>query len=176
MITALTAVLFLGAFTVATAQVSPTTSLFDKYNGKDGYTTVSISKDLFGLFADIDASDPEAQEMKDMMGQLEGIRILMYEAESESDAELSKFRGEIGKFNLEGFSELMVVKEKDEEVKFLALKKGDKIGELLLLINEPKEAGFISITGLIDLNTVAKLSQTMKMEGMENLEKLEEQK
>ena len=176
MIIALTALLFMGFAVEVAAQSSPTGKLFEKYSGKDGYTTVSISKELFGMFSEIEATDPEAKEIKEMMGQLENIRILMYEAETETDPELAKFKGEIAKFNLEGLSELMVVKEKGQEVKFMAQKKGDKISELLLLINEGNEAGFISITGLIDLNTVAKLSKTLKMEGMENLEKLHQEK
>ena len=68
----------------------------------------------------------------------------------------------------------MAVKDGGEEVKFLARKKGDKIGELLLLINSGKEAGFVSIVGLIDMNTVAKLSKTMNIEGMDKLNKLDD--
>lgn len=168
--------MFLAFAFTASAQDSPTSKLYDKYSGKDGYTTVSISKELFGMFAEIDMDDPEAQEIKEMMSQLDGIKILMYEAENEGDAELAKFKAEISSVKAANFTELMVVKEKGEEVKFLANKKGDKIGELLLLINSGNEAGFISISGLIDMNTVAKLSKTMKIDGMENLQKLEEEK
>lgn len=168
--------MFLFAAFTATAQDSPTKSLFDKYGGKDGYTTVTISKELFSMFAQIDDTAADAQEIKDMMSQLDGIQILMYEAETEDDPELLKFKSELGKVNASGYSELMVVKEKGEEVKFLALKKGDKIGELLLLIQSGNEAGFVSIKGLIDMNTVAKLSKAMNFEGMDKLEKLEDEK
>jgi hypothetical protein len=158
------------------AQSSSALALYDKYGGKDGYTTVSISKELFGMFADMDSDDPDMQEVKAMMEQLEGIKILMYETEVSDDAELVKFKGEVSKLQVEGFSELMVVKQTGEEVKFLARKKGDKIGELLLVINGEKEAGFITITGTIDMNTIGKLSKTMNFEGMDNLEKLNEEK
>ena len=158
------------------AQNSSAIALFDKYGGKDGYTTVSISKELFGMFADMDSDDPDMVEVKAMMEQLEGIKILMYEAEATDDAELSKFRGEVGKLQVEGYTELMVVKQTGEEVKFLSKKKGDKIGELLLVINGEKEAGFIAITGTIDMNTIGKLSKAMNFEGMDNLEKLNEEK
>ena len=168
------AMMFLFASFTMLAQDNPTKKLYDKYGGKDGYTTVTISKELFGMFAEIDSDDPDAQEVKDMMSQLDGIQILMYEAKDKGDAELQKFKSEIEKVKADNYTELMVVKESGEEVKFLALKKGDKIGELLLLISSDKEAGFVSISGLIDMNTVAKLSKTMKIEGMENLEKLQE--
>ena len=156
------------------AQNSSAIALFDKYGSKDGYTTVSISKELFGMFADMDSEDPDMKDVKLMMEQLDGIKILMYETENADNAELASFKGEISKLQVEGFSELMVVKQTGEEVKFLAKKKGDKIGELLLVINGEKEAGFIVITGTIDMNTIGKLSKTMNFEGMDNLEKLNE--
>jgi hypothetical protein len=158
------------------AQNSSALSLYDNYGGKDGYTTVSISKELFGMFADIDSDDPDMKEAKTMMEQLDGIKILMYETENADDAELARFKGEVGKLQVTGYSELMVVKQTGEEVKFLAQKKGDKIGELLLIINGEKQAGFISISGTIDMNTIGKLSKTMNIEGMENLEKLNDDK
>jgi hypothetical protein len=127
------------------------------------------------MFADMDAEDPDMAEVKAMMEQLEGIKILMYESEAVGDAELARFKGEVGKLQVEGFSELMVVKSTGEEVKFLAKKKGDKIGELLLVINSDKEAGFIVITGTIDMNTIGKLSKTMNIEGMDKLNKLDEE-
>jgi hypothetical protein len=167
--------MFLFASFTMMAQDSPTKKLYDKYGGKEGYTTVTISKELFGMFAEIDSDDPDAQEIKEMMSQLDGIQILMYEAKDESDAELKKFKDEISKVKAEDYTELMMVKESDEEVKFLARKKDDKIGELLLLINSGKEAGFVSIVGLIDMNTVAKLSKTMNIEGMDKLNKLEDE-
>ncbi len=158
------------------SQTSTVVALFDKYGGKEGYTTVSISKELFGMFADMESDDPDMQEVKAMMEQLDGIKILMYETENTDDAELLKFKGEVSKLQVEGYSELMVVKQTGEEVKFLSKKKGDKIGELLLVINGEKETGFITITGTIDMSTIGKLSKTMNFEGMDNLEKLNEEK
>jgi hypothetical protein len=155
---------------------SPTDNLFEKYNGKDGFTTVHITQELFGLFADLDESDPDVAEMKTMMEQLQYIRILMYDmADGGRQSELEAFRNDIKASNLTGYSELMNVKEKDQEVKFMAKKNDGKISELLLLINEPNEAGFISIVGNIDINTVSKLSKTIHMDGMDELEKLDKE-
>jgi len=170
--------LLLSSAQLLNAQNSSAIALFDKYGGKDGFTTVSISKDLFGMFANMDADDPDSKEVKAMMEQLDGIKILMYETKDSTNpgAALASFKSEIGKLQTSGYSELMVVKQPNEEVKFLAMKKGDKIGELLLVINGEKEAGFISITGTIDMATIGKLSKTMNFEGMDKLEKLNEEK
>ncbi len=173
-ITALT-ILLLASAQVMQAQNSSALALYDKYGGKDGYTTVSISKELFGMFAEIDSDDPDMQEVKAMMEQLDGIKILMYESKTDGDAQLNSFRGEVSKLQVEGYTELMEVKQTGEEVKFLSKKKGDKIGELLLVINGEKEAGFISISGLIDMNTIGKLSKAMNFEGMDKLEQLNDE-
>jgi hypothetical protein len=158
------------------AQNSSALKLYDQYGGKEGYTTVSISKELFGMFATMDTDDPDMQEVKAMMEQLDGIKILMYETDYAGSSELAKFKDEIGKLQVQGYSELMQVKQPGEEVKFMSMKKGDKIGELLLLINGEKEAGFISITGLIDMNTIGKLSKTMNFEGMDKLNELNKER
>ncbi len=175
----LSAFFLLAGMNQAPAQ-SPTDKLFDKYSGMEGFTTVHISQELFDMFADMEleeAGDQEVKEVQEMMTQLKYIRILMYEAKEGTMDELMDFKSEMKKFDLEGFSELMMVKEEDEEVKFMA-RKGDnnKISELLLIINEADEAGFISINGNIDMKTVSKLSKTMKLNGMEHLEELEEEK
>jgi hypothetical protein len=174
---ALTMLLLMSA-QLLNAQNSSAIALFDKYSGKDGFTTVSISKDLFGMFANMNADDPDSKEVKAMMEQLDGIKILMYETKDSTNttAGLASFKSEVSKLQTSGYSELMVVKQPNEEVKFLAMKKGDKIGELLLVINGDKEAGFISITGTIDMNTIGKLSKTMNFEGTDKLEKLNEEK
>lgn len=168
---AITVMMIMGMQTIF-AQNSAALSLYDKYGGKEGYTTVSISKELFSMFADMETDDPEMLEVKQMMNELDGIKVLMYEAEDASDAELARFRSEVEKIQVQGYTELMVVKQTGEEVKFLSMKQGDKIGELLLLINGEKEAGFITITGLIDMKTIGKLSKAMNFEGMEKLEEL----
>jgi hypothetical protein len=154
------------------AQNSAALSLYDKYGGKEGYTTVSISKELFSMFAEMETDDPDMLEVKQMMDELDGIKVLMYEAETATDPELASFKSEVAKIQVQGYTELMVVKQTGEEVKFLSMKKGDKIGELLLLINGEKEAGFVTITGLIDMKTIGKLSKAMNFEGMDKLDGL----
>jgi hypothetical protein len=172
---AITMLLLMSA-SLVNAQNASALALFDKYSGKDGFTTVSISKELFGMFSDMNAEDPDSKEVKAMMEQLDGIKILMCDEDSTNTGRLTSFKTEVEKLQVNGFSELMVVKQTDEEVKFLAQKKGDKIGELLLIINGKDQAGFILISGTIDMSTIGKLSKTMNFEGMNNLEKLNEEK
>ncbi len=161
---------------IAMAQMSPTDKLFNSYSGKEGYTTVHISKELFNMMSqvNVETEDPEAKEMVDAMSKLEFIRILM--AEKKEVKGFDKFRDEIKEFNLDGYKELMLVKEGDETVRFMVMegKSDDMIGELLMIIDQEDETGFISIVGDIDINTISKLSQGMNMKGFEKLGELED--
>jgi hypothetical protein len=158
----------------ATVQAqSPTDALFDKYGAKDGFTTVHVTKELFSLFAEVtqDADGEDMQELNKVVQGLDYIRILMLEDTVQS-RQLTEFRNELNGVKLKDFSELMTVNEGGESVKFMIRKNGKNINELLLIINQPNEAGFISITGNIDLKTIAKLSKSMNIDGMQNLEKI----
>ena len=76
-------------------------------------------------------------------------------------------------FPKEKYEELMVVKKKGQDVKFYVLKNGQKISELLMIVGGVDDNALISIQGDIDLKTISKLSKTMKIEGMENLEEID---
>ncbi|MCK5337503.1 MAG: DUF4252 domain-containing protein, partial [Bacteroidales bacterium] len=70
---------FLAPF--AQAQESVTEKLYEKYSGKDGFTTVHITKELFGMIAQMNFEGDDAEEMnemKDAMANLQFIRIVMY--------------------------------------------------------------------------------------------------
>lgn len=154
---------------------SPTDDLFEDYGAKDGFTTVHITKELFSLFAEIanEADSEEAKEVQEVVNGLDYIRILMCDASDSLNTDvLVDFKHDLNKVKLNGFTELMTVKEGKELVKFMIMKDGKKITELLVIINQSDQAGFISITGNIDLKSIAKLSQSMDIDGLENLEKL----
>lgn len=157
---------------------SPTDALFEKYGAKDGFTTVHVTKELFSLFAEIsqESDDAEVQEINEVVSGLEYIRILMYDASDSLNADvLEDFKSELNSVKLKDFTELMTVKEGSEMVKFMIRKEGNKIKELLLLINQPDEAGFISIKGNIDLKSIAKLSKSMNINGLDKLQKLDKE-
>ncbi len=156
----------------AIAQNTAADKLFDKYSGKDGFTTVFISKYMFDLFAQIDSNDEDYKDFKDVTNKLNSIKILA----SEEGAELGgiNFYNEIMK-NLpeKEYKELMVIKEKDQDLKFLIRENNGKISELLLVVGGTGENVLISIQGEIDLETISKLSKSMNIGGMENLDKID---
>ena len=155
------------------AQQSPVDLLFDKYSGKEGFTSVYISKYMFDLFSSIEADDPDAKEMQQAVSNLNSIRILSMDDPGKFP-EINFYNEIMKDLPADTYKELMVVKEKNQDLKFLIRENGDKISELLLLIGGTDDNTLISITGNIDLKTISKLSKSMNIEGLENLEKVEE--
>jgi hypothetical protein len=133
---------------------------------------------MFNMFAQADKSQPgESEELSKVLGKLDNIKILAADDEATA-AERVNFYDEIMKElpkNL--YHDLMVVKDKDSDVRFLAREEKGQIVELLLVSGgkSNKDNVLISIQGVIDLENISKLSKGLGIEGMENLEKIDKQ-
>lgn len=163
----------IGFTTSIYAQNKSIDRVFDKYAGQEGFTTVYISKYMFSMFANLDkVEDEELEEVQKVFGKLNGIKILASEDGSPGGI---NFYEEIMKDLPRGdYEELMVVKDSESDVIFLAREEGDVIVELLLIVSGDDDNALIAITGEIDLNTIAKLGSAMDIDGMEELENLED--
>ena len=156
--------------TIAHAQNSAIDKLFDKYAGKDGYTTVTISRQMFQLFSQVETNSKEDKDFKDVATKLTSIRILAMDEKRNNNS--INFYNELAKdLPASQYQELMVVKEKGQDVKFLTHEENGKITELIL-ISGGKDNALICITGEIDLKTISKLSKSMQIQGMENLDQI----
>ncbi len=163
---------------IALAQNAPVDKLFDKYAGMDGFTTVYITKYMFQMFRSTEGMDSEEMdEFAEVLGKLNAIKILAVEDAAFLEEGIN-FHDEIMKeLPRDEYNELMIVKEKDSDVVFLAREVKGVIVELLLIVSgeETSDNVLISIQGEIDLKNIAKLSQGMGIDGFENLEELEEE-
>ena len=167
--------IFLGGILImftllATAQTSAVDKVFDKYSGKEGYTTVYISSFMFNMLNSLETDDPEYNEFKKATAGIKSIKILTQEGgNSEAfGAELLKMlpRSE--------YQEMMVVKDQDEDVLFLAREVGGKITEFLLIVSGSGEDVLIAIQGDIDLESISKIAAGLDMPGLENLQDIED--
>jgi hypothetical protein len=137
------------------AQNTAVDELFDKYAGKEGFTTVYVSKNLFKMISDIELDDPETEELVD---NLETIKILA--ADDYENTEGINFYDEIIRnLPVDEYEEL---REKDGIIK-----------ELLLVVGGIDDNVLISIIGDIDLKKISKISKSMHGSSLEYLEKLE---
>ena len=153
------------------SQHSSVNKLFEKYAEKDGFTTVYISKNLFKMVGEMDLDDPEVDGLVD---NLETIKILASDSEFNNESNLNFYEEIMGELPIEEYDELLVVKEKDQDVKFLSKEKNGIITELLLVVGGKDNNALICITGNIDLKHISKLASSMEGTGLEYLEELEE--
>lgn len=149
---------------------TPVDRVFDKYAGKDGYTTVYISSYMFNLMSNIETNDPDYEEFKKASAGIESIRILAQEGSSKPGFA----RELLDILPRSEYQELMVVKEENEEVLFLAREEEGKISEFLLIVDSSGEDALIVISGDIDLESISSLANSMDMPAMQNLEELED--
>lgn len=153
---------------------SPADALFDKYSQMDGYTSVYITQNMFSLFADVETEADESGFLE-LVKNLKCIKIITADQDSGLVVKPANFYDEISKdFPIGKYEDLMIVKQKDQNVKFMIRKEGKNIKELLMIVGGTDENAMISIQGEIDLKSISKLSKAMKIEGMENLEKIEQ--
>jgi hypothetical protein len=151
----------------AFSQRSPVDDIFDRYSGKEGFTSVHISSRMFSLLARIDTKD---EEFQNLVTRIKGIRILSID--SNMNVTGLNFAAELlPKLKRNGFEELMTVREKDGEVWFMIRESGGRIAELVM-VTGGHGSSVVSITGDLDLRTIASLSGSMGIEELEGLEKV----
>jgi hypothetical protein len=101
--------------------------LFEKYAGKDGFTTVTIDGNLFKLahcFGDNDDNDS-------MPANITEIRIL---AQEKDHIKVENFYNYvINDIDLKSYDEFMRVKNSDQDLRMLVRTSGDKFKEFLLI-------------------------------------------
>jgi hypothetical protein len=152
------------------AQDDAISKYFSRYSDDDQFTSVYISNRMFNLFAKTVADAKEDREIKQAISKLKGLRILS----SDKLADGKKMYQEATRMlPIKGYEELMVVKSEGKEMKFLIIEAEGKIKELLMLSGGGKDFFLLSMIGDIDLEQVSKLSKSMDVEGLNDLEKLE---
>ena len=77
------------------------------------------------------------------------------------------------KLDLNGYEMLMVIRENDQEFKFMVKEVDGVIGELLMLSGQDNDFFMLSLVGIIDLKTIAKISKSLDIEGMDKFEQLD---
>ena len=149
--------------------------LYKRYAGKAGFTSINISPEMFGMLSGFDTNDSSenAQEAQNVMEQLTGLKMLVYEAEDgvRNDAFMNELR-ELS--SVKGYTEMMSVDSEDEIVKFLAKKGEDgRVSEMLMIVMEEDEAVVMSMTGSLDMKSIQQISNSLDIGGMEKLEEID---
>ncbi|MCD6201643.1 MAG: DUF4252 domain-containing protein [Bacteroidales bacterium] len=155
------------------AQESAADRVFAKYAGKDGFTTVHITKGMFNLVSQL---DPEDKETAELISGLESIKILARDDDQVGNTRVDFYSEVVRDLPVKGYEELMVIQEKNEKVKILARMEAGYIRELLLVAGGKDDNALIIIRGKLKPNSLVSISRGMNVHGagLEYLEVLEE--
>lgn len=155
---------------LAMGQKSAVDRVFEKYSGKEGYTTVYISSFMFNLLNSLETNDPEYNEFKKATAGISSIKIL-----TQAGGNSKSFGAELLEMLPRSeYQEMMVVKDQDEDVLFLAREVGGKITEFLLIVSGGGEDALIAIQGDIDLESISSIASGLDMPGLKKLEDIDD--
>ena len=102
-------------------------NLFDRYAGRDGFTTVTINGNLLKLAHCLGDNDNEAS----LPASITEIRVLVQE---DKGMKVDNFYNHvINDIDLKNYDEFMRVKKSDQDLRMLVRSEGNKFKEFLLI-------------------------------------------
>ena len=146
-------------------------SQFDKFEDIDGVTSVVVTQKAFSLMSKIGAESDD--EYMQMIKNINSLKVFATESAEVAKQMESAAKSYLKSANLE---ELMRVKDGESNVT-IYVKEGkseDFVKELFMFVKDgdsSNESVIISLTGDIDLNQIAKLTEKMDLPGGKHLEK-----
>lgn len=155
----------------AFAQEDAISKYFSKYADDEDFTQVTVTSRMFGLFANLDAEEEEDKELLEAISKVKGLRIIARDDISMAEAD-DLYKEAFELIPTKEYDELMTVKDKDSDMKFLIQEKDGVITELLMVIHGDDQFFLLSLIGDIDLKQISRLSDSMNIDGFEHLEKI----
>jgi len=150
----------------ASAQSDAIERFFKDYQENEDFSVVYVSPKMFKMVSKV-TNESEDKELAAIVKDLKGLRILTTKKSP------AKIYSEANKrLNIKEYEELVTVKEKDSNIRFITKESNGLISELLLLVGGKDEFVLMSFVGTIDLNKIAKLAKKLDIDGAEHLEKV----
>ena len=147
----------------ANAQADAISKYFDQYLDDERFSVVYISPKMFQMIEklDFEIDDYETDEIAEVVQDLRGLRIL-----SAEEGARGLYEEAIRKINTTEYEVLMTVRNKaKDDVQFLIKDEGDAVNELLMIVGSDDNFVLMSFVGNIDLEKVAKLSESIEESG-----------
>lgn len=169
-------------------------SVFDKFEDKEGVTSVILNQKMFKMLATmgVDIDDPEMKEYIEMARSITGFKVFTTDNEKISADMIATVDKYLRSSDLE---ELMRIKDGEQTVKFYIKEGKDEnhVKEFLMFITGLKEMTkgqdieingekrefetvIMTLTGDIDLRQISKITNQMDIPGGEQLKKASDKK
>lgn len=150
-------------------------SAFDKFEGKDGITSVNVSKKMFEMMSKVkvDAKDKEMQQYLNLLKKLDNLKVLTTTSAKIANEMESSVNSYLKSNPLE---ELMRVNSDGKDVKIYVKSAGSStiVKELLMFMESSSKdtpSVLLSLTGKFDLDEISSLTERLNLPGKEELKK-----
>ncbi len=169
--------IILVAVFVMSGWIASAQSQFDKFEDIDGVTSVVVTQKAFSLMSKIGA-ETDDQEYMDLIKNIESLRVFATES---AEVAMQMEKAATSYLKSANLEKLMTVKEEGSNISIYVRegKSEDFVKELFMFVKDSEktsqESVIISLTGDIDLNQIAKLTEKMDLPGGEHLEKASNQ-
>lgn len=148
------------------AQNAKLDEIFNKFQDKEGITSVILTGDLMKFASQMDDKDSSMRFVKN----INKVRILALEKAVAQD--VVSFEAMIKDIPLAGYKELMIVRENDNNVRMLARENAGSWSDFLLIVTGKKDHALIDVQGSVSPKDLQALSKTMHVNGMACVNKL----
>ncbi|AZQ44157.1 DUF4252 domain-containing protein [Nonlabens ponticola] len=156
------------------AGMTATAQNFNKVGNLPKVSETYITGEMFKMISGIDSEDPEFNELMKSVGNLTELRV--YTTQNASSAiQMKKFTDDF--VTTSKMPLLMSVKEGNQKFTFHARKgsSDSKVKNLVMFIegmdNNMADSVLLVISGDIDLNQIAKITEKMDVPGQRQIEK-----
>lgn len=150
-------------------------SSFDKYEGKDGVSSVNVSKKMFEMMSKVkvDAKDKDMQQYLNLLKKLDNLKVLTTtNAKIANDMESSV----ASYLKSNPLEELMRANSDGKNVKIYIKSAGNSsvVKELLMFMESSSKdtpSVLLSLTGEFDLDEISSLTERLNLPGKDELKK-----
>ena len=148
---------------VSYAQDDAIGKFFGKYVEDSRFSVVSISPKMFRLLSKVNW-DTIPADLRQTVSKLQSLRIISTET-----TPFVFYKEALSKIDMKEYEELISVRDKNDNIRFVVKESGGIIHELLMIAVDNDGFTMMSFVGDIDLDKLARLSSSMDIKGLEDL-------
>lgn len=164
---------FFFATFIGYAQIESLDKLIEKFGSKEGFTTVNLSDPAVMLSEMSDVKDAGA--LKNALQGVDNLKVLSFaKGKSKNPGEGLLFIKDVRKFEPgAGFSTIMNMNDKDNNIRIMVKKNGDKITDFVMTSASPQDAVIIWMNGSINLKQISTIGRLLNIKGADKIKDLE---